>query len=945
MTELLDFARPRQARQAWNQLQVELTWQRNCVEKRRFLGSLQIPKQDSEHLLDTVAQNLNCFESLTFNHLSNRFDRYDSEEYWVKIITLALSEYAYYDESEVGFWQSVCDRLSLKNTQGVQKCFRDILKQGFEQLNVVQSRQGNRYVSTLWLQSGIPQQNLEHFAQLLKDISHQHDWWEMSHAAPEDLSFLLYEHCQHRYPQWGKLLTFLSASCSDEKEAVEPISGELLQGLAIVAQALEQEGLEPDILHDRHQRERLLQNFCLPNTFFLRSWDNLIQVLTPRQRESIHHRHIVSLRKKPLFLALDVADSFNVQLVLPAQTLWRSDWSKLRDTFVTLDGTGWESTFPQEHLLEVEAQTHTVSDVLNEWVWRLISHNRETLTEWHCEGVSPDCPILVFDAFTGERLALPHGLKGRAEIICFYEASAQVICSKDIELIDGFVPCNLSSWRGQQFYLNGQQAYLTVQSTNFEKVIAWDSSQSDDCPQLRGLRLRDKKLTYTEMPLVWYPPIDAVRTISIQVEDLNNRKALTDINEQLMLQVNAHWQSIPLSQWIQRSGRYRVQIWNSNHRWSEQFELSSSFEAAPRSLCTARIHEFGEPVEAPIQASSVSNFWLRDLTMRSLWPLEEIRFVLTNSRDEHLFTRQADPQGSLPLNLASLHDILPESEQYALHYYDVCGRKCCLLKVLIEQAVDYYLDAQTIQLSGLQSNQYTLSLWNLLRPEETVSTLSFDINAGVEAFEFLLRDAISDQFGIFHIQLESALQTPLNLGWWSGIQATESLVLPDDANGDCCFSILNNEPVEEFQALFREINLSVDCNRLKDAIASLEHTNHYLPDWLDRSLLQKKLETYLPKVTAVLPVVKKTTDPLPKQTSYLIEVQNSSMHKIFQKMLQPALKKSKIDRQVICVKDRLLYDLIRVELATSDVLPELNRIINRLGDKLGTDVIVKEWKR
>ncbi|NJM99085.1 MAG: hypothetical protein HC800_19810 [Phormidesmis sp. RL_2_1] len=100
---------------------------------------MQVSKQDSEHLLDTVAQNMNRFGSLTFGQLSDHFDWYDPERAWVKITTLALSEYAYYDESDTGFWPSVCDRLNLENTRGVQKCFRDILKRGFDQLNVVKA--------------------------------------------------------------------------------------------------------------------------------------------------------------------------------------------------------------------------------------------------------------------------------------------------------------------------------------------------------------------------------------------------------------------------------------------------------------------------------------------------------------------------------------------------------------------------------------------------------------------------------------------------------------------------------------------------------------------------------------------------------------------------------------------------------------------------------------
>lgn len=323
----MDFSRPRQAETIWQRLQIETYWEHHSRPSgQRFLGSIRISRQVSEQLLDITTQNLGRVRSLTFDRLCERFDVYDPQRYWIRIITLALSEYAYYGEGEAGFWQGVCDRLKLQNTQGTQNALREVVRQGSDLLGlrVIRDKrnEGVRCVSTLCLQSGIPQQNLGHFAQLLEEIARQYDWWDIAHAEPEDLSQLLYEFCRQNHPQWGKLLTFLKSSYTDSEEDAEPVSGELLQGLAIVAQALERQGLEPEVLQDTHQREQLLQNFCLPNTFFLRSWDNLIQVLTPQEKGSNYRRKLVSLRKKPLLLMLDISNSMDVQLVLSAQTLW-----------------------------------------------------------------------------------------------------------------------------------------------------------------------------------------------------------------------------------------------------------------------------------------------------------------------------------------------------------------------------------------------------------------------------------------------------------------------------------------------------------------------------------------------------------------------------------------------------------------------------------------------
>lgn len=948
------FVRWKQAQQVWEDLQVEQHWQKNGEPRRRFLGSLQISQQHSEQLLDLVAHNLQSVEPLTFNHLDEKFSSNDPEKCWIKIVTLALAEYAYYDEGHAGFWQSICDRLSIENTQGTQKCFRDTLDVGFRILNIVRTQQANQYVSTLWLQSGIPQKNLEHFSSLIEDIFYQYDWWDIAHAEPEDLSILLYDTCQRRYPQWGKLLTFLSSSCSQDGEETAPISGELLQGIALVAQSLERKGLEPSVLKDVHTREHLLQQFCLPRTFFLRSWDNLIQVLTPQNRDFHHRRKIVSYRKKPLFLTLDIVDSMDIQLVLPEQAIWKADWKKFRDTYVQIKGCGWESTFPPEGPLEIEKQQQSIDRLEKEWTWRLKSHTRMALMEWQCEGVTSNLPMLIFDVWTGERVVLSSELlthkslqiKGHSEIFCFYDAAALLEYSDNVELIDGFAPCSLRGWRGQHLFLESQQATITFTLNKALTSIVWQEHKERDVPQLKGLKIKDRNAVYADMPSVWYPPLSVSKTINIQIEDLNNRTALTQVDEQLKLVSSDRWQSLPLSKWIQKPGCYTVQLWHGNERWSEKFELRSSVELAQlSSVPPIQLYEFGDVVQQPKQVTSTSAFWLSELMLKHLWPLESVRFLLTNGTETHTFDHQANSSGTLLLNLATLHDVLPDADQYSLHYYDKNNNKVCLLKVSAESQVVCGLSAQFIQLSGLPTAKYTLSLWNLLRPDEAPLTLPISIPADMEVFEFPLRSSLADTFGIFHIQLESAMHVPRSVGWWSGIESVSNLQIPENADEDSCYNVLGNEAVEEFEAMFRTMDFGIDCGRIERAIASLDRSTHYLPDWINRALLQEKLTTCLPK--AMTPVIlsekKKALPPAP--TSYHIEVRDKTKHKMFQKMFEKALKKKKINKQVNRIQDRLLYDLIRVELATTDVLPELKAAATQLGKQLGTTVVLKEWKR
>ena len=62
----------------------------------------------------------------------------------------------------------------------------------------------------------------------------------------------------------------------------------------------------------------------------------------------------------------------------------------------------------------------------------------------------------------------------------------------------------------------------------------------------------------------------------------------------------------------------------------------------------------------------LSVFWLEELTIKGLWPLEELDFELTNREDKVSILRKVDGLGDVVINLASFRDVLAEADRYSL---------------------------------------------------------------------------------------------------------------------------------------------------------------------------------------------------------------------------------------------------------------------------------------
>ncbi|BAY95860.1 MULTISPECIES: hypothetical protein [unclassified Tolypothrix] len=459
---------------------------RNRPVGHRFLGSIRIKRQASEQILDIVGQNLQQFDRITYDSLQSEF--YELEQNWLKILTCALSEYAYYYSNE-RFWQGFCERLDINHNQRVEIALRRIVDEGIDLLGLIRANGGYKYISTLWLQSGVPEQNLGHFAQLVQEIADEYGWWQIAHTPAEDLSQVLLDLCQEKHPQWGTLVNFLKASYAEDKET-EPISGQLLQGIALIAQELERQNASPQVLEDDNEREELLGNYYLPQNFFLRNWNALIQVLTPKPGSS-RSQNLITRRIKPLSMSLDIADTLNTQLLLPEQALWKPEWRNLRGTYCQIPQADWEDTIPTNGDLIIPELVIEVNQALDKWNCQLLDHNNKELMEWQYHGINSNLPCLLFNAVTGEHLPLQNQnpvIIGLEEIIFFTPNDIQPEFADGIEVLDSYIPSSIRGWRGRLIRLTKPESSILLTIANSQsQIINW-KLLTDDEPILTGLR-------------------------------------------------------------------------------------------------------------------------------------------------------------------------------------------------------------------------------------------------------------------------------------------------------------------------------------------------------------------------------------------------------------------------------------------------------------------------
>ncbi len=221
-----NFTNPRYTERIWNE-QILPFWQDRDKELgHRFLGNVTLTKDDSDQIIELVGENLRQVPRFSAQRVRRCFD---VSQNWLKILTFAVSEYAYYYSDEEQFWDGLCKRWRLKSSQSTHLDLRELVEQGIEILGLVKAVEGYVYVSTLWLQNGVSKRNLGHFATIIRDVSSELSWSELANMEAQGISHYLYQRCEERYPQWRTVLQLLRYSCFDS--FVRPIAGDIVQGV------------------------------------------------------------------------------------------------------------------------------------------------------------------------------------------------------------------------------------------------------------------------------------------------------------------------------------------------------------------------------------------------------------------------------------------------------------------------------------------------------------------------------------------------------------------------------------------------------------------------------------------------------------------------------------------------------------------------------------------
>jgi len=681
----MDFSSHEHTQYVWNQIE-ELWSDSKKTVGERFLGNNRFAFGSVEALLDALSDDLSKIGTISIDKLNARWGDLRNR-YWVKIITFVLSEYAYYYNAEGGFWSSLFQRLKIADIQGTKQTFWRILKEGFNLLGIAKAKGGTKYLSTLYLQSGIPKHNLRHFAELVDDISSNLGWWNVAHRYDaDDLAQTLHDRALETHSQRPILQRFLKSSCSGIESDVEPLSGNIFKYIATVALELERRGLNPESLKD----EQDLQGFSLPYNFFLRDWGDLVSVLSPKRGSQARANKVIRQRKRELRLRLDTLE-LNLQLVLPEQLLWRKEWRSLSGTYCQIPQTNWESLIPYPDSLGIPELCVNLSKLCDRWTWQLKAAGQQDLLEWACEGVSSDLPLLIFDAETGDRIVVSSenpNIIGFSEIVCYFPESATLQISEGIEVIDAFFPCLISDWQAKQIRLNQKSDSFSVVSDLLTIALQWQVANNNQ-PILRGLQLKGKQPNYLEAPQIYYPLENSVESLRIQIEDMDRQKTVTPPDMEIAVRVTDEtWQRISLSDWIISTGNYEVKLWRVGWSWSTTFAIASNYQVSTKlDFSKIQIQNSNHQdisLLLPIVAPNRPQFWQEELKIQGLWVFEPVIFLLSGGDENHVFSYsvQANQSGVLNLSLMSLREALPDCDRYSLDWIR-SGTSQRLIEVLI----------------------------------------------------------------------------------------------------------------------------------------------------------------------------------------------------------------------------------------------------------------------
>lgn len=459
-----DFMNPQYTKKIWQEQILPFWLDRDKPTGHRFLGHVNIPRSQSDELIALVGENLRRLDGIT-ERKTRVFNSLDQD--WIKIFTFAVSEYAYYYSDEL-FWEGLCDRWKIPLNQTVENTLRKITRRGINLLGLFEAKEGNVYVSTLLLQSYIPRRNLERFAQLLKELANEHGWNNLAEDSVGNLSEKILYLYNRKYPQGGTLSHLFKYR--------EPISGRIIQGIAKIARKLEANQLPPTILEDERQRDSIIGNLSLDDGFFLRDWEAIVKILTPKESNS--HRQNTEKKENDLILHLDIEDSGNIQLILSEQSIWDSEWGNHRGSECKISEAGWEGNIPMKGSLQIPELIIDINQDSQEYIFSLKNDRGDSIYTWLCEGIDEELPCLIFDAFSGEYFPLNLDnpiIISVEQIICFTPKEISIIFDEGIQSIDNCIPCSLKGWKGIEMRLGGANGCISIQSDDktIDRTIDW----------------------------------------------------------------------------------------------------------------------------------------------------------------------------------------------------------------------------------------------------------------------------------------------------------------------------------------------------------------------------------------------------------------------------------------------------------------------------------------
>jgi hypothetical protein len=843
-----DFMNPQYTKKIWQEQILPFWLDRDKPKSHRFLGHVNIPRGQSDELITLVGENLRRLNRITEREI-RVFDSLEQD--WIKIFTFAASEYAYYYSDE-RFWEGLCERWKIPLNQTVENTLRQLTRKGINLLGLVETSGGYTYVSTLWLQSCIPSQNLEQFAQLLKELADRYKWEYLAEDSVENLSEKILYLYNRKYPQGGTLSHLFKYR--------EPISGRIIQGIAKIARELEINKLSPTILEDERQRDSILGNLSLDDGFFLRDWEAIVKILTPKENNS--RRQNTEIKETDLVLHLDIEDSGNIQSILPEQSIWDDEWENLRGSDCKIPEAGWEGNIPMQGSLEIPELTIDIDRVSQEYIVSLKNDRGDSIYKWSCEEIYEELPCLIFDAFSGEYL--PFNLDnptiiGVEQIICFTPKEITIVFDEGIQSIDNCIPCSLKGWKGIEMRLSGASGCISIQSDDktidspqkrlCQRTINWQL-QENDTPRLIGIKSNWRKSIYLEVPTLWLPPVQELSTVELKIQDADSNNELCSNIYTLL--ANSKWFERSLEQWIDKPGNYRVSISSDRMNWSQKFTVIEKYSISVVSeIPKPQIHIKDRIVAVenlPLSYESSPEFDAQIIEIRGLWNLEQVSLIMTNGTDGDIcHYTQADREGNFKISLSELSEFWDNSvDYYSLSYqrYGYDRQPLIEAKLSLNKLEWLWVDRE-LTISGLKPDRpYDLSCWNLLLPNREARRLPLPLATNEQD---TLPIDINLPTGIYYIRLLNAqenVEAKLGFHCIGGKNDLPEAALDDEYLENYCYTILGDESTEDFRNAAKRLGICFDIDLVKGGIDSLMTSdNHLLPEWLDKQRLISKLDT------------------------------------------------------------------------------------------------------